>query len=299
MHSRNQHKQGYDFKALITTLPALSEFTIVTPRGDTSIDFANKTAVKTLNKALLQHHYGVKYWDIADEFLCPPVPGRADYIHGIADLLECDMTCKQDNLCQIYGLDIGTGANVIYPLIGNAQYKWQFIGSDINLKAVKSAQTICTANKLPIKVIHQPNAEFIFKNVIMPNQTLHFSMCNPPFHSSEKAASAGTQRKWKNLGKTPPKTLNFGGHAPELWCTGGELRFIKTMINESRLFSQQCVWFTSLVSNKDNLQPLKKALNKLQPVEVKVIKMAQGQKQSRFIAWTFINREQRKTLLCQ
>lgn len=293
MHPRNKHKHGYNFESLVVALPSLSKFTTVTPRGDTSIDFSNKVAVKTLNKALLKHHYNIEHWDIADEFLCPPVPGRADYIHAIADLLANDLDIQTT---KITGLDIGTGANVIYPLLGCAEYKWQFIGSDVNLKAVKSAQTICSANNLNVKLRHQVEPRSIFKHIISATDTLSFSMCNPPFHSSEQAAQAGTARKWKNLKKAPPKTLNFGGHAPELWCEGGELRFIKTMIAESKLYSQQCGWFTSLVSNKDNLQPLKKALNKVTPSEVKVIKMAQGQKQSRFLAWSFMTQAQRQAL---
>lgn len=297
MHSRNQHKHGYDFESLIKVLPALSSFTLVTPRGDTSIDFTNKKAVKMLNKALLHYHYGVKHWDINDEFLCPPVPGRADYIHGIADLLNDDIPNISYANNKLNILDVGTGANVIYPLIGHAEYNWQFVGSDINPKAVKNAQTICKANKLPIQIVHQSEPKSIFKNVVKPQQLMHCTLCNPPFHSSAQTASLGTQRKWKNLGKKPATSLNFGGHAPELWCEGGELRFIKTMIRESQLFSAQCVWFTSLVSNKDNLQPLKKALKKLQPVEVRVVKMAQGNKQSRFLAWTFMTPEQRQSHL--
>ena len=40
-----------------------------------------------LNRAILMHHYGVKSWDIPAGYLCPPIPGRADYIHSVADLL--------------------------------------------------------------------------------------------------------------------------------------------------------------------------------------------------------------------
>jgi 23S rRNA (adenine1618-N6)-methyltransferase len=293
MHARNKHRNGYNFESLIATLPALSKFTIVTPRGNTSIDFSDKAAVKTLNKSLLKQYYNIEHWDISDEFLCPPVPGRADYIHSIADLLANDIDI---HTTKVKGVDIGTGANVIYPILGCKEYQWQFVGSDINLKAVKSAQTICSANNLKVSVRHQTNPLYIFKNVINANETFSFSMCNPPFHSSEQAAKAGTARKWKNLKKTPSKSLNFGGHAPELWCDGGELRFIKTMIIESKLFSQQCGWFTSLVSNKDHLQPLKKALKKVSPTEVKVIKMNQGQKQSRFLAWSFMDQEKRQSL---
>lgn len=78
-----------------------------------SVNFADPLAVKTLNKALLAHFYGVTHWDIPDGFLCPPVPGRADYVHHLADLLADDnggVVPKQATV-----LDIGTGANLIYP----------------------------------------------------------------------------------------------------------------------------------------------------------------------------------------
>ncbi len=117
-------------------------------------------------------------------------------------------------------------------------------------------------------------------------------MCNPPFHASMDAAAKGTQRKWKNLGKGDSNKLNFGGQNAELWCPGGELQFIANMIDESTAFADQCLWFTTLVSKKDNLKPLYKLLNKAKVAEVKTVDMAQGQKTSRFIAWSFINKNQ-------
>jgi 23S rRNA (adenine1618-N6)-methyltransferase len=50
-----------------------------------TIDFSDPEAVKSLNQALL-----ISYYDIQmgySHYLCPPIPGRADYIHYIADLL--------------------------------------------------------------------------------------------------------------------------------------------------------------------------------------------------------------------
>ena len=122
----------------------------------------------------------------------------------------------------------------------------------------------------------------------------HLTLCNPPFHASTEAAKKGTQRKWKNLGKGTQNKLNFGGQNAELWCPGGEVKFIATMIEQSVEFAEQCLWFSSLVSKKDNLKPLYKIIEKVKAVEVKTIDMAQGQKVSRFIAWTFIEKQQRQ-----
>ena len=72
-----------------------------------------------------------------------------------------------------------------------------------------------------------------------------------------------------------------------MWYKGGEEVFIKKMIAESVQFKDQVHWFSSLVSRKENLKNIKRAVNKTLPTEVKIIEMEQGNKKSRFIAWTF------------
>ena len=130
------------------------------------------------------------------------------------------------------------------------------------------------------------------------------TVCNPPFHASPAEALKGSQRKNTNLArnrssksgapqatahqyKDASATLNFGGQADELWCNGGERLFLNKMINESKDFSTQCRWFTSLVSKAKNVKPAMKQINKLGAKGVKEIKMEQGNKITRIIAWTF------------
>jgi len=84
------------------------------------------------------------------------------------------------------------------------------------------------------------------------------------------------------------KTPNFGGISDELWCEGGEMKFITQMIFESAKYQQQVMWFTTLVSKNEHLKSLTKVLNKVEPTEIKVIEMKQGQKTSRILAWTFM-----------
>ncbi|OHU85545.1 MULTISPECIES: 23S rRNA (adenine(1618)-N(6))-methyltransferase RlmF [Pseudoalteromonas] len=286
MHSRNKHRNGYDFNALCTTLPELANHLINTVKGNTSIDFSNRESLICLNKALLMHYYDVKYWALPKDFLCPPVPGRADYIHALADLLHAnEQEVTQSSAVKV--LDIGTGANLIYPLIGHAEYQWQFSASDINPEALKCAKAIAQANALDIRLQQQPNTEHIFHNVIKPGQYFNLTMCNPPFHANQKEAELGTRRKWQNLKQKPTSKLNFGGQSQELWCDGGEKRFIKTMIRESKDYADQVGWFTCLVSNKENLSSLKLTLKKQQPKKIKTVKMTQGQKISRFLAWSY------------
>lgn len=290
LHLRNKHRGPYRFKELIKSCPDLAEFVIKNQFDDETLDFSNPVAVKTLNKALLKQFYGIQLWDIPDGFLCPPIPGRADYLHYAADLIIDDegVIPKGKN---VKVLDIGVGANCIYPLIGYREYGWTFVGSEIDSLAVRSAKNIIDANGLSksISIRKQGSLSKIFMDIINPGEKFKLSICNPPFHASIREATEATMRKWKNLGKIKQlgSDLNFGGKNAELWCEGGEAKFLHTMIVESKQFEQSIEWFTSLVSKKENLSACYKELDKLKAKEVRTIDMHQGNKTSRILAWQF------------
>ena len=295
LHPRNRHNSRYDMKALCLSCPQLQDFIVQTPAGEPSVNFADPLAVKTLNKALLAHFYGVTHWDIPEGFLCPPVPGRADYVHHLADLLAegNDGVVPQ----QATILDIGTGANLIYPLIGAHEYQWRFTGSEVNAEAFASAQAIIAANPgltRAVRLRRQKDMAAILTGIIHKNESYDAVICNPPFHDSAQSAQANSERKRRNLGQSVTDAANFGGQQQELWCEGGEVAFIKTMIAESKQFARQVLWFTSLVSRGDNLPPLYRALTEAGAVKVVKKEMSQGQKQSRFIAWTFMDNHKRR-----
>jgi 23S rRNA (adenine1618-N6)-methyltransferase len=178
-------------------------------------------------------------------------------------------------------------------LTGQSEYGWHFTGVDVDAGALKSARKICEFNKLKISLRRQDEPENIFRGVIESKDAFHVTMCNPPFHSSMAQANKGTQRKWANLGKGHSQKLNFGGQNAELWCPGGEIKFVARMVEQSMEFAGQCLWFTSLVSKKDNLQPLGRILARARVADFRVVEMAQGQKTSRFIAWTYVKKNQR------
>jgi 23S rRNA (adenine1618-N6)-methyltransferase len=293
LHPRNKHREGYDFERLVADSPELEAFTLSNPAGQTTISFQNVSAVRMLNRALLRTHYNIDFWDIPANYLCPPIPGRVDYIHYLADLLAENNKQEIPLGRRIKALDIGTGASLVYPLIGQSEYGWHFTGVDIDPVAIKSAQQICQSNQLKIILRHQNTRENIFRGVIKPQDFFHVTLCNPPFHASLEKATKGTQRKWANLGKGHSKRLNFGGQNAELWCPGGEIKFIANMVEQSTEFARQCLWFTSLVSKKDNLRPLIRILKRAKVADYKIVEMAQGQKTSRFIAWTYVKDRRR------
>ena len=146
-----------------------------------------------LNKALLKHHYQLKDWNIPENYLCPPIPGRADYIHHLADLLEEDAVKTS-----VTGLDIGVGANCIYPILGAKIYNWKMVGAEIDADAVAAAKS--NVNATPglrefIEIRQQEDNAHIFKGIVMEGEFYQFTMCNPPFHSSKDASTRGSLLK--------------------------------------------------------------------------------------------------------
>tara|TARA_B110000503_G_scaffold87359_1_gene132729 strand:- start:230 stop:1153 length:924 start_codon:yes stop_codon:yes gene_type:complete len=290
-HSRNKHRFGYDFTELINSNSSLKQFVSVNKYGNESIDFSNPEAIKTLNTSLLKSNYNIEYWDIPDGFLCPPIPGRAEYIHHVADVLS-DVYGEIPTGKKIKILDVGVGANCIYPIIGTAEYGWHFVGSEIDKQAIKCADKTVKSNiglQDLVELRMQPSKRNVFKNIINVGEIFDMTICNPPFHSSKQEATKGTLRKLKNLNNdnTQKPALNFGGVNNELWCEGGELAFITNMIYESVHFKSQSLWFSTLVSKKENLKQVYKLLKKVGVIDVKTIELSQGNKISRLLFWTF------------
>ena len=171
LHPRSQHRTRYNFDALISACPELKDRVMPNKYGDRSIDFADPASVKLLNTALLKYHYDVTFWDIPEGYLCPPIPGRADYIHHIADILCTSNFGKIPTGSHITCMDVGTGANCIYPIVGHNEYGWSFIGSDSYAKSVESSRKIVEGNdslKIKISIRQQHSAKNIFKGIESP-----------------------------------------------------------------------------------------------------------------------------------
>ncbi len=286
-----QKINNYDFEELALSLPELSRFVFTNEHNNHTIDFFDPAAVKMLNKALLKHYYGVNNWDIPRNYLCPPIPSRADYIATIADLLAEGNNGAVPVGAGIKILDIGVGANCIYPIIGCVNWGWSFIGTDIDPVAVESAITIVDNNAVlsgKIEVRLQRERESYFNGILKRGEKIAATICNPPFHSSAEQAAQMAHNKLTNLSKNRIKSeiLNFGGRSNELWCPGGE-DFVKGMVIQSRDFAQQCHWFTSLVSKKESLKGIYSALKRAEAKDVRTIATGRGNKISRVVAWRF------------
>lgn len=339
LHSRNPHQGRYDMEALTKTLPELQQYLRPNPAGEDTIDFADADAVFCLNQALLAHFYKVDDWQVPMGYLCPPIPGRVDYIHYAADLLT-KYSKREYKHDRVKVLDIGTGANLIYPIVGSQSYGWKFVGSEIDAVAVKAAQRTIDNNAVLSGMVElrlQRDAESIFDGLIEEGEFYHLSMCNPPFYASAAEARMANEKKVGNLARhriakglveEPQEPVvaeaeavepavevadavadssdpwakakkvasesraesserNFGGQNAELWVDGGELAFIERMARESRDYADQVGWFSTLVSRQENVEPLLDVLAEVGAQKTEIVKMTQGQKISRFVAWRF------------
>ncbi|WP_019948172.1 23S rRNA (adenine(1618)-N(6))-methyltransferase RlmF [Hymenobacter aerophilus] len=300
MHPRNPHNGRYDFAQLTAASPALAAFVVPNPAGDNSIDFANPAAVKALNQALLRQHYDVQHWDVPAGYLCPPIPGRADYLHYAADLLATDNAGVVPTDKAVHVLDIGVGANCVYPIIGSKAYGWRFVGSETDAVALKSARALVAANPALVNRVElraQSHPAFVFEDIVKPREEFDLVVCNPPFHASAEEAASGSRRKGRNLGYAKAAgapVLNFGGQNTELWCEGGEEGFLKRMVAQSVAVRERVLWFSTLISKKETLPSIYHFLKLAGSPETRTIEMKQGQKISRLVAWTFQTPEQRQ-----
>jgi len=206
------------------------------------------------------------------------------------------------------------------------------IASDVHPSSIASARDIVRANGQEnlIDVRHQESISDIFDGVLRTGERIDFAMCNPPFYSSREAFRAENARKLRGLSKSKkkgganrkgdrvmpneevvgsPPTIsisrassnNFVGTDSELWCEGGEVAFVKRIIVESKRYWDRCLWFSSLVSRKNNLTEIERSFrndgkkNGRRGVQtVQRVPMGAGRKSSTILMWSFLDEGERR-----
>jgi 23S rRNA (adenine1618-N6)-methyltransferase len=289
IHSRNKNKERYDLGALLKLNPKLSDYLKPNHKCEDAVDLSNPIAIKILNQTLLHYYYGIENWNFSDKNLCPTIPNKADYIHYMADVL---MGSNFGNLPEgekITCLNIGAGATCIYPIIGVTEYNWNFIASDIDSESIKSAQTIVTENKVltnKIELRLQEKPKDVIYGALRREETIDLAICNPPFYNSIEDAKEDTQKK-----TAPYKASEI---TPEIIYSGGEIKFLKQYIKESKAFGSTCFWFSALVTKKANQKSLPEFLKLIGATEIKVIPFGLGNKSTQIIVWTFLSPTKQK-----
>ncbi len=229
MHPDNPYQHPYNFTKYIEAYEPLKNHVVLNPSGQKTIHFSDSNAVYALNKAMLLADYSLEDYVLPKGYLIPPVPGRLDYLLYLREFLlkRFNLSAKKP----LKGLDMGSGANAIYCILGAQHFGWSMVGAESDAKAVEIAKKNIQRSKAlndRIEIRLQENKQFLFKHMIQPNDSFDFSVCNPPFHSSKEEALKGSIKKHRNLGSglnSPSELLNFEGQANELWCNGGEALF--------------------------------------------------------------------------
>jgi|TARA_B110000914_G_scaffold218787_1_gene226532 23S rRNA (adenine1618-N6)-methyltransferase len=290
LHNNNPFKTGYNFKELVKYNSRLVEYVNLNEFNKETIDFNSNEAIYELNRSLLLANFSLSKYYLPKGYLIPGVPGRLNYLLHLKGFIHKKFNYSNEQ--QLRGLDVGSGANAIYCILGAQHFNWIMVGSEFDLTAIEvSKKNILSTKNLDkkINIRRQLNKSFLLKNIITENDYFDFTVCNPPFHSSKEEAAKNALLKANNLKKSENKkaiTPNFSGQANELWCNGGEQLFIKRLIKESILFKEQVKVFSSLVSKSNSLIIIKQQLKKVN-ARFYILPMNQGNKKSRLIFWWF------------
>ena len=273
-----------NFIELSTQFPSFSKYVITNKYNYTTIDWKNPDAVRELTQCLLKKDFGLKSYNLPSNFLIPTIPSRLNYILFLKKLFNA---FSIGNYCNSpFIVDIGTGANVIYPIIGNRMFNWNFVCSEINDDSIKIANEILKENQIDkIVILKQYNKSKVFegilddtKNIKKRNRKYIFTMCNPPYFDSEKEE--------KKDNKHTDNEYNF----EEVYCKGGETRFILEMIKESEIYKNKVFIFTTLVGKKINFIHLKDILKNNEKIKLlKCETFLQGKNARWVLAWSYFD----------
>ncbi|KAL5340372.1 hypothetical protein BJX70DRAFT_361565 [Aspergillus crustosus] len=282
--ARNLYKDGVDFTTLALQSPDFARYL----KPNNQLDFTDPNAVRQLTVSLLQRDFGLKV-DIPEARLCPPVPNRLNYILWIQDLLDTTGDGYED----IYdpdrattGLDIGTGCCSIYPLLGaKLRPNWHFIASDIDDENIRTSTRVISENGLEsrIRIVRtSPNDTLIPLNKDLGVERFDFTMCNPPFYSSQSEMIASAEEKDR-----PPFSACTGAEV-EMVTEGGEVSFVSRMIDESLQLREKVQWYTSMLGKLSSVSVLVEKLMALGNHNYAVTEFIQGNKTRRWaIAWSW------------
>ncbi|KAK9468495.1 hypothetical protein V1512DRAFT_259631 [Lipomyces arxii] len=281
MHPRNIYDHILpDFKELALTYPKLADCI----QADGSIDLKDPHAVCALTEALLKQDFQLDV-ELPSDRLCPRVSNRLNYILWIQDLLDSDNFDIDGgvNTHVVTGLDVGTGVSCIYPLLGcRLRSNWNFIGTDIDERAVTLAKEQITRNDLSgrIQIMKSAPGGPLFD----VGHKLDFTMCNPPFYSSMEDIEFSQELK-------VTESHSFTNIEPnEMITFGGEVAFVKRMISESVAMSSNTTktWFTSMLGKLSSLKAIVEELVRCEISNYVVTEFLQGQHTRRWaVAWRF------------
>uniref|UniRef100_A0A4W5PEA5 U6 small nuclear RNA (adenine-(43)-N(6))-methyltransferase n=1 Tax=Hucho hucho TaxID=62062 RepID=A0A4W5PEA5_9TELE len=254
MHPRNRYKdKPPDFAYLASKYPDFEQHVHTNLAGRAMLNFKEPEAVRALTCTLLKEDFGLTI-DIPLERLIPTVPLRLNYIHWVEDLIGGQGEPRR-------GIDIGTGASCIYPLLGASMNGWHYLATEVDDICFDYATRNVEQNNLSdlIKVVKVPQKTLLMDALKEESAIVYdFCMCNPPFFANQLEAKGVNSR---NSRRPPPSSVNTGG-VTEIMAEGGELEFVKRIIHDSLQLKTRLRWYSCMLGKKCSLAPLKEELRK-------------------------------------
>ncbi|XP_004706928.1 RNA N6-adenosine-methyltransferase METTL16 [Echinops telfairi] len=283
MHARNRYKdKPPDFAYLASKYPDFKQHVQINLNGRVSLNFKDPEAVRALTCTLLREDFGLSI-DIPLERLIPTVPLRLNYIHWVEDLIGHQ---DSDKSALRRGIDIGTGASCIYPLLGATLNGWYFLATEVDDMCFNYAKKNVEQNNLSdlIKVVKVPQKTLLMDALKEECEIIYdFCMCNPPFFANQLEAKGVNSR---NARRPPPSSVNTGG-ITEIMAEGGELEFIKRIIHDSLQLKKRLRWYSCMLGKKCSLAPLKEELRIQGVPKVTYTEFCQGRTMRWALAWSF------------
>ncbi|KAJ8977955.1 hypothetical protein NQ317_008147 [Molorchus minor] len=260
MHPRNIYKSPPNFKELALEFPEFRPFVRPDLNGKITLDFKDVHALRALSCVLLKKDFGLIV-EMPMNKLIPTIPLRLNYILWIEDLLKA---ATSEN---IVGIDIGTGASCIYPLLAAKKNKWAMLATENDSNSFSDARNNVERNKLQdlIRVV-LVKQDKLLEGVIEDRE---YDFC-----ISRKA------------GRPHPKNA-FCASVNEVVAKGGEVEFITRLIDESKNINRRIKVYSTMIGQKSSLPPLKKALREASVTSFNESYFCQGNTTRWGLAWTF------------
>lgn len=279
MHPRNRYKdKPPDFAYLASKYPDFQQHVHTSLTGRAVVNFKEPEAVRALTCTLLKEDFGLTI-EIPLERLIPTVPLRLNYIHWVEDLTDGQKQPRR-------GIDIGTGASCIYPLLGATMNGWYFLATEVDDICFDYATKNVEQNNLSdlVKVVKVPQKTLLMDALKEETEIVYdFCMCNPPFFANQLEAKGVNSR---NSRRPPPSSVNTGG-VTEIMAEGGELEFVKRIIHDSLQLKKRLRWYSCMLGKKCSLAPLKEELRKQGVPKVTHTEFCQGRTMRWALAWSF------------
>ncbi|KAK6191421.1 hypothetical protein SNE40_003115 [Patella caerulea] len=279
MHPRNHYRNNKpDFSQLALKYPEFADHSTQDLNGKVCLDFKKANSVRILTQTLLKEDFDLNV-ELPDDRLTPTLSSRLNYIHWIEDIFG-------DSYKELRGIDIGTGASCIYPILGCKINNWSFLATDVNEKNLEYANKNVKGNNMQtkIQVVKVEEGTCIPQFVLSSDQSYDFVMCNPPFFADHMEAQAITTTR--KVDRPDPPSMSTAEDCESI-VPGGEAQFIKQMIQDSFQLKEKIRVFTSMVGKKINVSVIKEELKRRQISNFSTTEFCQGKTMRWGIAWTF------------